>query len=119
MKREFLKRVSAAADELRAKAELGAKEALTMAIQEYGDDCTAAKFDMAWDQCGSKVLDCSREQFRNSLRTRLRRAKPQPTKPPTRPPTKPAHQGPTRSEWIGASHSCGSHFHTPMFIFCR
>ena len=67
MNREFLKRVSAAADNLRA-AGLDAKEALTMAIEEYGDDCTAAKFDMAWDQFGSKVLDCSREQFRNSLR---------------------------------------------------
>jgi hypothetical protein len=48
MNRSFLKRVSAAADDLRA-AELGAKEALTMTIQEYGDDCTTAKFDMAWD----------------------------------------------------------------------
>ena len=123
MNREFLKRVSAAADELRAKAELGAKEALTMAIQEYGDDCTAAKFDVAWDQFGSKVLGCSREQFRNSLQMRLRRAKLQPTKPPTkpptRPPTKPAQRGSARSDWIGASHSCGSHFHTPMSIFCR
>jgi len=118
MHRELLKRVSAAADELRA-AKLGAKEALTMAIQEYGDDYTTAKFDMAWDQFGSRIVNYSREQFRNSLQMRLRRAKLQPTKPPTRPPTKPAHQGPTRSEWIGASHSCGSHFHTPMSIFCR
>ena len=75
MNRAFLKRASAAADNLRA-AKLDAKQALNMAIEEYGDDCTTAKFDMAWDQFGSKVLDCSREQFRNSLRKRLRRAKP-------------------------------------------
>ena len=70
----ILKRVSAAVDDLRA-AKLVATKALTMAIQEYGDDYTAAKFDVAWDQFGSKILDGSREQFRNSLRTRLRRAK--------------------------------------------
>jgi hypothetical protein len=54
MNREFLKRVSAAADVPRA-AKLGAKEALNMAIEEYGDDCTTAKFDMAWDQFGSRA----------------------------------------------------------------
>jgi hypothetical protein len=97
MNRAFLKRVSAAADSLRA--ELGATEALTMAIQEYGDDCAAAKFDVAWDQFGSKVLNYSRKQFRNSLQMRLRRAKPQPTEP--------AQRGPARSGWIGASHSAG------------
>jgi hypothetical protein len=38
--------VSAAADSLRA--ELGATEALTMVMfQEYGDDCVAARFDVA------------------------------------------------------------------------
>ena len=102
MNRALLKRVSTAADDLRA-AKLGAKQALNMAIEEYGDDCTTAKFDMAWDQFGSRILNYSREQFRNSLQMRLRRAKLQPTKPPTRPPTKPAQRGPARSDWIGAS----------------
>jgi hypothetical protein len=102
MNREFLKRVSAAADELRA-AGLDAKEALNMAIEEYGDDCTTAKFDMAWDQFGSRIVNYSREQFRNSLQMRLRRAKLQPTKPPAKPPTKPAQRGPARSDWIGAN----------------
>jgi len=120
-------RVSAAADDRRA-AQLSAKEALTMAIQKYGDDCALAKFHAAWDEFGSKVLHYSREQWTNSLQRRLQRAKLQPTKPltkpptrpPTRPPTKPAQRrGPARSDWIGASHSCGIHFHTPMSIFCR
>jgi hypothetical protein len=58
MNRAFLKRVSAAADDLRA-AELGATEALNMAIQEYGDDCTTAKFDMACARGTSSVAEFS------------------------------------------------------------
>jgi len=73
MDRAFLKKVSVAADNLRVA--VGATEALTMAIQKHSDDCALAKFDVAWDQFGSNVFNCSREQFRNSLRTRLRRAK--------------------------------------------